>query len=212
MDWYAHESSWALHSINQATNAEIAEIASVGRHTYQSQERDTIDLYLSPGKYRFTLKDFGGDGFCCSNGEGEYSITLEGREIIRGEVFNDEVSYDIMVGYDPELSTRESKWLTAHNDRRKTWHQQNGEKYAKLRWSEELALDALSRAQELLSDCNIAGVSNEFNGPEGENIYKKKSNSVGSVGNFYPPDTVLGKWVDDKANAGYPQNEELTQA
>lgn len=192
-----HETSWTLHSVNVATNTKTTLVASVEENTYQAFKKDSIDLYLPPGKYRFTLKDAFGDGFCCSNGsEGWYVISLDGREIIRGDYYRHEISYDILVGHNPDMSDRDREWLNAHNSRRKAWHERYGETFVPLLWSTELAADALSWANELLNDCDIPGISHESNVPEGENLAKNKASAAGGMGMLYPPENVsLGFFI-----------------
>ena len=187
-------------------------IANMDEDTYEPMYLDSVDFYLPPGKYRFTLKDRDGDGFCCSNGNGSYALSLDGRELVRGDVFNSEITYNILVGHEPTMSSRDMAWLNSHNTRRKTWHERNGKEYVPLLWSDTLASDASSRARALLSECDSAGVS-ASNSAEGENVFKeKKASGSSSLGNFYPPETILKKWVDNEESLGYPQNDRLTQA
>ena len=37
---------------------------------------------LQPGTFRFTILDSAGDGICCSYGQGSYSLTNKGGEIV----------------------------------------------------------------------------------------------------------------------------------
>ena len=160
-DEHGEETSWTLYSVD-STDGQDELIAFVRENTYNSYEEDFVELDLAPGKYRFTLKDSFGDGFCCSNGsDGMFAIRLDGRLLIRGDYYRSELSYDIAAGHDPEstMSDRDVEWLVAHNTRRRTWHQRHGETYVPLMWSAGLAKDALSWATELLDDCEIKGIA-----------------------------------------------------
>ncbi|KAL9184357.1 hypothetical protein ACHAXT_002443 [Thalassiosira profunda] len=189
-DEYGEETSWSLYSIDVATGMPIALVASVGEDTYEPFEQDSKEVKLAPGKYRFILKDKYGDGFCCNNGrEGWYTVSLDGRELIRGAYYMRQVRYDIIVGYDwsATMSERDGEWLEAHNSRRKTWHERYGETYIPLMWSQELANDAQSWANDLLNDCEIPGISHESDVEEGENLAKNKATAPGGMGKLYPP-------------------------
>merc|ERR1719203_1156040 len=98
-----------------------------------------------------------------------------------------EVSYDILVGYDADLnmSDRDKEWVEAHNSRRKICHERHDKTYVPLTWSETLAMDAVSRAEELLGDCDIQGISLESDVPEGKNVAKSVSSTDGFTGQFY---------------------------
>ena len=213
-DQHGHETSWSLHRVNRNTNAKTVLIGSRAENTYQAHEQDSIDIELVPGKYRFTLKDQYGDGFCCSSGSnGWYALSLNGQEIIRGGYYLKEISYDILVGNYAQMSERDEQWLEAHNSRRKIWHEQYGETYVPLRWSTTLASDAKSWATQLLSDCDLDGIAHESNVEEGENLAKNKSSRGNrGMGILYPPDNILQRWVDQEKTWGYPRNAHLTQA
>ena len=186
------ETSWTIHSVDPATDAAISLIASVGENTYQPYEEDSIELYLAPGKYRFTLKDSFGDGFCCSHGKGWFSISVNDRELIRGGWYKNRVSHDIVAGYDwvSEMSERDKEWLEAHNTRRKTWHEQNGETFIPLYYSQELAKDARSWAEELLDECKIPGIVHESGVSDGENLAKNLGSGDSTWGGLYPAENV----------------------
>ena len=121
-----------------------------------------------------------------------FAIRLDGRELIRGDYYRYELSYDIAAGHDPEstMSDRDVEWLVAHNTRRRSWHQRHGETYVPLVWSAGLAEDALSWATELLDECEIEGIKHESGVEEGENLAKNKASKEGGMGQLYPPDNV----------------------
>ena len=184
-DAHGEETSWTLHTIDDKTNAQMKLISSVNENTYGPSEEDVVELDLAPGKYRFTLKDAFGDG-----GTESYAISLDGREVIRGDKYRKEVSYDILVGNDPALtmSTRDKEYLVAHNTRRKTWHERYDKVYVPLAWSASLAKDASNYAEKLLNDCKIDGIVHEENVDSGENLAKNVGS--GSWAQLYPVENV----------------------
>ena len=136
-------------------------------------------------------KDASRDGFCCSNGsDGSYVVSVDDRELIRGGYYQDEISYDIIIGYNSEMSDRDTQWQEAHNSRRKTWHERHEKTYVPLLWSKELAEDASSWAQELLNDCGIPGITHEPGVSEGENLSKNTAITEDGMGQLYPADNV----------------------
>ena len=113
-DGHGEETSWFLHRLDFDTNQLASSpVASVAEGTYADFEQDQINLMLEPGKYRFTLKDKYGDGFCCSNGsDGWYKLYVDNKEIVRGAYYRFEKSHDILVGFRPELTmtSRDAAW------------------------------------------------------------------------------------------------------
>jgi len=215
-DQYGEETSWTLYKVDIDTNMETDMIGSVDENTYVANEQVNLDISLSPGKYRFTLRDQFGDGFCCSNGsDGWYRVYLDNEEIFRGGWYRQEISHDILVGFDWEstMNERDNEWLIAHNIRREDWHQRNNglPGYVPLKWSTELAKDAQSWADELLDDCDQEGIAHESDVEEGENLAKNFGNG-GQWAGLYPPENILKRWVDDEEFWGYPNNAHLTQA
>ena len=184
-DAHGEETSWTLHSVDDKTNAQMKLISSVNENTYGPSEEDVVELDLAPGKYRFTLKDAFGDG-----GTESYAISLDGREVIRGDKYRKEVSYDILVGNDTSLtmSTRDKEYLNAHNTRRKTWHERYDKVYVPLAWSASLAKDAINYAEKLLNDCEVDGIVHEENVDSGENLAKNRGS--GSWAQLYPVENV----------------------
>jgi hypothetical protein len=214
-DKQGYETSWCLESIEsdsmKGTNTSTV-IYSVDENTYSSYQKDSMEFTLPRGTYRFTLRDAFGDGFCCKDFEGYYSITIDGREVIKGGYYRSEISYDFLIGYFPEMTQREKDWLTAHNVRRKQWHEGNGVSYVPLRWSASLAKQAQKWANKLTDDCEIVGIEHEHGVEEGENLAKNTSAGRKGMGQLYPPDNILRRWVDYEAGLPNPYNLHLTQA
>jgi hypothetical protein len=214
-DRQGYETSWSLESIffNSERNTNTSTvIASVGENTYSSFQKVSKTFTLPQGTYRFTLRDAFGDGFCCKEFQGFYSISIDGREVIKGGYYRSEISYDFLVGYFPEMTERETQWLEAHNVRRKMWHESNGVSYVPLRWSSQLARQAETWANKLTADCKIVGIEHEHGVKEGENLAKNKADGRKGMGQLYPPDNILQRWVDQEADLPNPHNLHLTQA
>jgi hypothetical protein len=214
-DKQGYETSWSLESIqfDAARSRNISTvIAAVDENTYSSYQKDSKKFTLSQGLYRFTLRDTFGDGFCCKDFEGYYSITIDGREIIKGGYFRSEITYDFLVGYFPEMTKREHEWLEAHNVRRKQWHEGHGVSYVPLRWSAALAQQAQTYADKLTEACEIEGIEHEDGVEEGENLAKNRAGGRSGMGQLYPPDNILKRWVDYEADLPNPHNLHLTQA
>jgi len=53
---------------------------------------------FSNGTYSFTITDGLGDGLCCSYGDGGYSVTVNGSEVISGGPFGSEETKSFQVG------------------------------------------------------------------------------------------------------------------
>ncbi|KAL3800336.1 hypothetical protein HJC23_003632 [Cyclotella cryptica] len=214
-DRQGYETSWSLESINfntaRNTNTSTV-IARVDENTYSSYQKDSKTFTLPQGTYRFTLRDAFGDGFCCKEFQGHYSISIDGREVIKGGYYRSEISYDFLIGYFPEMTERETQWLEAHNVRRKMWHENNGVSYVPLRWSSQLAKQAETWANKLTADCEIIGIEHEHGVEEGENLAKNQADGKKGMGQLFPPDNILRRWVDQEADLPNPHNLHLTQA
>lgn len=214
-DKQGYETSWSLESVGwdtaRSTNSSTV-IAAVHEHTYDSYEKDSKEFTLSRGTYRFTLKDAFGDGFYSKDFKGYYSITIDGREVIKGGYFRSEIAYEFLIGYFPAMTQREKEWLIAHNVRRKEWHEGHGVSYVPLRWSAALAKQAQSWANKLTDACEVVGIEHEHGVMEGENLAKNQAGGKKGMGRLYPPENILRRWVDYEADLPNPHNLHLTQA
>ncbi|KAL7518685.1 hypothetical protein ACHAWX_003497 [Stephanocyclus meneghinianus] len=106
------------------------------------------------------------------------------------------------------LDSRAIAWLEAHNTRRKTFHEQYGETYIPLVWSEALAADAQSWADEM-NDGSACSATTQNNDDYGQSTSAWWSTSIDTLDS---PDDVLADWVDDEEGMDYPDNRKLTQA
>ncbi|KAL7465600.1 hypothetical protein ACHAXS_005911 [Conticribra weissflogii] len=205
-DEFGYETSWTITDDSGTT------VASVEENTFGEFEFNSRDICMMPGNYTFTLRDAYGDGF--GMGGGSYKVALDGRELFQGKSFKSEISYDILLGYDPTnwMSERDLQWVEAHNVRRKEWHESHGTTYIPLRWSFELAKGAAYWAEQLLDECDIPGTRHEPDIEPGENLAKNKGDTEFGMGQLYPPENILRRWVDNEATWDYPENAHLTQA
>lgn len=87
-DNYAGETSW------QVTNNLGEIVASVDNGVEMTTDFTIYnwDIELIPGNYTFTIFDSFGDGICCVEGEGYYSLSLGGTEFHTGGEFQTEES------------------------------------------------------------------------------------------------------------------------
>ncbi len=107
-DKFGHETSWVLRDVDRNR-----ELASVPEDTYGANE-ETLQEFcgLESGKYKFIIRDKYGDGLCCGNGRGKFRVSLNGQQMFWGGYFKKELSFDILVGYDPHgtLTDREYEY------------------------------------------------------------------------------------------------------
>ncbi|QEE50870.1 T9SS type A sorting domain-containing protein [Flavobacterium alkalisoli] len=75
-DIYGEEVSWSLKD----TNGNV--LYSVAPNSYGDSTTYSQTFMLEEGCYTFTIKDVYGDGICCSQGEGSYSLTTTSGEVI----------------------------------------------------------------------------------------------------------------------------------
>lgn len=210
-DKFSEETSWKVEYIGEESRSSKV-VYSVKPETYQPHQRDFVELTLEPGKYKFTLTDEYGDGFCCNEGKGSYALYLNDEKLVSGGYFLQKLSFTILVGWQPGMSTRDQQWLEAHNTRRKDWHERHGKAYVPLKWSTSLAEDAQNWAEELLNECDDDGIRHEPNISQGENLAKNKGSANSGYSQLYPADNILRRWVEFEEFWGYPRNAHLTQA
>ena len=105
-DKFGHETSWILRDVDRNR-----ELASVPEDTYGANE-ETLQEFcgLESGKYKFIIRDKYGDGLCCGNGRGKFRVSLNGQQIIWGGYFKKELSFDILVGYDPHATLTDREY------------------------------------------------------------------------------------------------------
>ena len=137
-DWYGFENSWVLYRMNNGTPMKL--YAGPPSDTNYDGERRYLGGYcLSPGTYKFVMKDLWKDGMCCNSGQGKYAGYLQGKEIFsspsggedwerRGHDFivpssDSDLPFDSKSGVVTEMTPREENWLESHNSRRRMWYE-----------------------------------------------------------------------------------------
>lgn len=199
VDQYGYETKVFLR--NSSGDDKLKSVNEVG-----PKQTKTMSACLNAGTYKFIIVD--NDGI----GDGYYMVLVDGKQVVKGSSFTGQIDHKIKVGYDVQslMSTRDKEWLNAHNTKRKTFHQRAGKNYRPLRWSTELAKDALSWATQLSKTCHsTTGILHEKFIDEGENLAKNKGS--GSWGNQPDATNVLKRWVDNEEGMNYPANAHLTQ-
>ncbi|EJK65050.1 hypothetical protein THAOC_14153 [Thalassiosira oceanica] len=206
-DEYSTDTSWEFIHPN-GTKIMGENPSSFLKHEYKRKE-----MCVPHGEYTFIVYDVYGDGMCCRYGEGFFKIHLDGKQVLNGGSFNDNVTATVNIGYEPDgyMTERERQYLDAHNVRRKEWHERYNLTYVPLSYSPGIARTAKAWADELLWSCAIVGIEHESSNPYGENLAKNTGNSE-TWGQLYHPDLIVGRWVDKEIGLPYPSNGHLTQA
>ena len=93
LDFYsdkrAHETNWNIHdsSNNGALVASLENKRTIGEYFTNEEYYSYSECLPSGSCYTFTISDVGGDGMCCYNGAGWYTVTIDGVEIKNGGEF-----------------------------------------------------------------------------------------------------------------------------
>mmetsp|Transcript_13276 Transcript_13276/g.25290 ORF Transcript_13276/g.25290 Transcript_13276/m.25290 type:complete len:640 (+) Transcript_13276:590-2509(+) len=199
-DQFGGETGYTLES---AESGEVLLDFPVGSFASETVYSETV--CVPAGTYRLTVSD-GFRGLCCAYGEGHYAVSIDGNEIVRGGSFGTPTKVvDILAGYDPFLTDRDREWLDAHNSRRQAFHEENGEIFNPLVWSNSLAEEANAWLEELLPECKV---QSQPNIEEGENLSGRSGSNPRSTED---PESILGRWVENQANRDWPQNQSFTQ-
>ena len=80
-DDYPYETSWALHD---SDNNDIKAFGPPQGRKYEKQTRYIGTLCMPHGKYYMRWYDLMGDGICCTFGQGDWTMKLDGRVIFSG--------------------------------------------------------------------------------------------------------------------------------
>ncbi|RRS09552.1 MULTISPECIES: endonuclease [unclassified Pseudoalteromonas] len=89
-DNYASETSWKI------TNTAGSTMASGGN--YSNNQSVNEGICLADGNYTFTILDSYGDGICCSNGSGQYTLTHGSKTIASGGQFTSRQDHSFSLG------------------------------------------------------------------------------------------------------------------
>jgi len=206
-DRFSNDTSWEL--IDYYTGEKLLKQRGF---TLEPNEYRSKEICLSDGLYNFTIWDEYGDGICCRYGQGFFKISFDDEVVLQGGSFNANVTEVLNLGYRPEqgmLSTREKRYLNAHNKRRKEWYEKYNLTDAPMKYSPEIAKGAKAWAEELLNACGIVGIEHEDYNPFGENLAKNVGKRS-TFGQLYPVESIVGRWVEFEIGLPYPSNGHLT--
>lgn len=89
-DNYGSETSW------QITNTANTTVASGSG--YSNNQSINENLCLNDGSYTFTILDSYGDGICCTNGNGQYTLTHAGTTLASGGQFSNRQDHTFTLG------------------------------------------------------------------------------------------------------------------
>ena len=203
-DNYGEETGYKFAKVNGGGAGPLVDMA---KGTLSDDRLYTHNLLVGRGQYKLTLTDeFNGleDG-------AYFSVSVDGEEVVWGEKWDtsakgETLSYTVRAGHVPYMTGRDEEWLTAHNDRRKAYHEMQGEKYRPLVWSPILAKAASDWIDVIMPSCKITREGIE----EGENMSTRQTNGARDEG----PEVLLSRWVDKplQNSVGYPDNQSMTQA
>lgn len=220
-DSYGFENKWKLKEKQGNKWVEI-ESGPPGQHKYGRNKRYTGGYCLAAGDYRFFISDLFKDGMCCNFGNGKYSISIDGTEFsspkddrdweTRMHEFSVSTSNGIPGGMPFEskgMTGRDTEWLVAHNQRRRSWHQRYGKSYVPLKWSNALKDESKDFAEKLLRD-SCGDLYHDSNNIHGENL-ASNSGSGGEWANVRTADSIVTRWVEDEVDDIWPKNGHLTQ-
>jgi hypothetical protein len=208
VDKYGYETSWQIKNSSGRT------VASMGAVIAPNDSKTVSAGCLAPGKYTLTFNDF--DGVCCRNGDGEFKLMVDGKELVNGGSWVGEISHDFKVGHDWTygMSSRDWAYLNAHNSRRQDWHTRCNNKYCNkkyrpLKWSKGLAADAANYAERLLDTCEETGIHHDPGIEQGDNLAKNKGS--GNWGELYDAEKIVKRFIDNEEFWGWNRNAHLTQ-
>jgi hypothetical protein len=112
---------------------------------------------LSPGSYTLVVTDTGRDGMY-SDGKGSYVVDIDGRVVLVGGRFRtNEISHEILVGFNTIMSEADQEFLDAHNSHREKFHESQDVSFRPMAWSAELAAGASAWAKEKAKTCMNSG-------------------------------------------------------
>jgi trypsin len=91
-DNYPTETAWTL------TDSSGALIVGQEERSYTTVSGTVLQtVYLAAGDYTFRMTDRFGDGICCSEGNGEFQISVNGSTVVTGGQFNNAVTETVVV-------------------------------------------------------------------------------------------------------------------
>ena len=198
MDNFGGEFGYYITPLNQPDN----KILDKPKGSFNSLQTSTNSVCVDDGQYKITLED----SFQGLQNDGYYTVKVDGVPVVSGSTFPaPSTDHIIHVGYTPPMTTKEQGWLDGHNSRRLSWLASQGvANPTPLVWSPSLAEEASNWVDEILPSCTI---SREPGLQVGENVAARNANGVRDEG----AETILGRWVDQKLDKSYPENQSMTQ-
>ena len=160
---------------------------------------------LSAGSYELVVTDVGGDGMTL-RGNGSYVVAIDDTVVLVGGRFTgvNEISHEIAVGFDANMSETDEAFLLAHNKRRKNFHESQGVSYRPMAWSAELAKGASAWAKETAKTCNVELESGKY----GQNA---ASRILTSSSDAHSPEDIVGWWAPENlGEEATPYDNKLT--
>lgn len=167
----------------------------------------TDTLRVAEGeRHKFTIFD----QFNGLEAPGYFAVEVNGEEVAYGGRFNNpqgEKSLVIRPDFKPTgMSAKDNLWLSEHNRRRKTFHEANGKQFKPLLWSNILEDSARAWITQISPTCQVI---REPGLDPGENLSTRAVGANVSVDEGVQ--AIMRRWVDQKSNLGYPDNQSLTQ-
>ena len=160
---------------------------------------------LSAGSYELIVTDTGGDGITL-RGNGSYVVDIDGQVILVGGRFIqvNEISHEILVGFDAIMSETDQGFLEAHNSRRKKFHESQEVSFRPMAWSAELAAGASAWAKEKAKTCTTDG---PVKGKYGQNSASQRLNSPDDARS---PDEIVTWWAPTNVDEKSQYNNQFT--
>lgn len=193
--------SWAFETGYQFVDTKTNEVLlSEKKGDMENNKTYRNRKCVEDGRYRLTVTD----PFQGIQGDGYFAVEIDDQQIMYADKFQGgSVSYDILVGYEPDMTANEREWLDIHNRLRKEFHEANGKTFRPLVWNEQLAKESGEWVDQLLTDCKI---QREPGLNLGENMSARSAISPRDEG----AEVIMYRWTN-KESKGYPLNQSMTQ-
>ncbi|KAL7544913.1 hypothetical protein ACHAWF_008275, partial [Thalassiosira exigua] len=201
-DSWAKETGYTMREIN--SNSPILLSRPVGdlKNNEIYEDTECVDVSTGPKEYRLKVLD----SFQGLQEGGWFAVEVDGVEVMYDAVFEPPFkSYRIKVGYEAPMSADDRAWLDGHNEKRREYFASRNIPHKPLVWSPKLAKSADIWADKIIA--NNCKIIREQGITAGENMSARTTSGPGDEG----WEKILKRWVDNKKNAGYPNNQSMTQ-
>ena len=146
---------------------------------------------LSLGSYTLVVTDTGKDGMY-ADGQGSYIVDIDGQVVLVGGRFRtEEISHEILVGFNTIMSETEQEFLDVHNSRRQDFHESQDVSFRPMAWSAELAAGASAWAREKAKTCSTDGLEK---GRYGQNASNQR---IARLDLARPPERIVNSWFNN---------------